>query len=315
MDLNRFGNTYQDRLGFKYETGRTDEVYLGLGRAGNGCDVMVNGEECSMCQIAACDPDESGNSFWNHQIECDNVPGGANLDLCVENENIDGLFGYMSSKQYLECIKPTPEAADACKDADELYESNNPGMSCECWNHVNSSTLMCDSPTCKFCNEDQSICGLEAYESIYSASGSVVSNVKAYQYTSGRTELVTVTTFGTSSDCAVAIDGMECARCQEILCSDGTSDLKVDCSNLSFLGDGTVTYECGSGHVVFDFLTNPSFAECVSSLPDPVELATDAPVEPSGPAAPAGSAASLACLDVVKVVISLVTAVSLSVAM
>ena len=306
MNLNRFGNIYQDMLGFKYETGRTDEVFLGLSRGSNGCDVMVNGEECSKCEIAKCE-DESGEPFWNHQIQCDNVPGGANLDLCSANDSIDGLFGYMSSNQYLECIKPTPEAADACIAADGLFERRNPGMSCECWNHINSSTLMCDSPTCKYCNEDESVCELEVYEAIYSATGSLVSTVKEYQYISGRKELITVTTSLTTGGCSVAIDGMECASCEEIECSDGTSDLKVDCSNLSLEDGGTAKYECGDGHDVFQSFMNPAFSKCVSSLPSPAQSPTAAPMKPSDPGkGPSkGSVASLTYPGFFETVISL----------
>ena len=135
-------------------------------------------------------------------------------------------------------------------------------------------------PNCQYCNEDETICGLDTLQMTFTSTSStsstintanIVPNYLKFQYIRGRKEEI-VLYYPNDGTCYVEIDGIKCRYCgaavdcpKRASSSGNGNDFKLDCTNLSVLydDDDNLTYECGVGHAVFQFLYDPNFLSCV----------------------------------------------------
>ena len=280
--FNRFGEAYDWQSVIRYETGRTEEIVFST--TPTGCVVTVNGADCTSCEYVVC-VDDSGFVSEEQRIQCDNVPGGSNLEACdTSSSNFEGLFAFLNKdpSQFNTCIMEE-EHAIACSTSLEFL-NYDPEFQCRCTEHKDSSTLFCFFPSCQFCDESETVCEIDRFEETYGNSG-LEETFETYKYIRGRDETITISTFFPSGDCVVAIDGDQCSSCKEVDCADefgGYVDLKIDCSNLATDGE-SITYECGDGSNVFQFLWDPSFFDCLNyTAPD-----TPSPTMASPTATPA----------------------------
>ena len=284
ISYNRYGDTFYRQDGFQYVSGgSTDEVFFGSTEGkSNQRAATVNGVECSNYEFVTCQ-DDLGFTYEDPSIQCDNAPNGKNFEACSTSmENFEGLFAFLSPFEFDECFE-LEDPAIKCNETASFF-SFNPDIECECDDNDTTSTLSCNFPECKYCNDDGSVCQLDAFAETYGEFG-VESVLETYQYIEGRHERITVTTFYPSMECMFAIDGNLCSSCAEISCPNGPfgaySDLKVDCSNLSPDGE-VITYDCGVGHPLFQVFFDQAFVMC-SPYEPPAETSSPTIKTASGP--------------------------------
>ena len=168
------------------------------------------------------------------------------------------------------------------------------------------SFIQCGYPNCQYCNEDETICGLDTSQMTFTSptststtstsssttttinTANIVPNYLKFQYIRGRKEEV-VLYYPNDGTCYVEIDGIKCRYCGAVNCpkrgsSNGNNngnDFRLDCTNLSVLydDDDNLTYECGVGHTVFQFLYDPNFLSCVDYDETLIRLPTSAPYD------------------------------------
>jgi hypothetical protein len=140
------------------------------------------------------------------------------------------------------------------------------------------STLECLVPFCQYCNANQTVCGLGKAVTTFDRFGSLYSITETFQYIKGFDEELTFAVSIPAFECTVSINGETCASCEtSFFGDDGSSDVKIDCSNLDMDGE-SIVYEFGEGHPMFQLIDDDSFEECLPYTP-PTTMPT---TEPSG---------------------------------
>jgi hypothetical protein len=274
-EIDRFGQFFEFILGFEYESGR-DEVVLLRTVFDSSCGVTVGDEQCSSCETAFC-TDEDDNFFLGYTVECDNVPMGTNITSCTDD--YEGFFAHLTPGEFEECIIPQDPAAACSLEANQTQDDDE-NLVCECTDTENmGSTLECLSPFCQYCNANQTVCGVDTKsDTTFDRFGSLSFITETFQYIKGRDEELTLAVSFPAFECTVSINGETCASCEtSFFCDDGSSDLKIDCSNLDMDGE-SIVYECGEGHPIFQLIDDDLFEECLPYTP-PTTMPT---TEPSG---------------------------------
>ena len=109
------------------------------------CIAVTNGGACNSCFMQSCSTGEK-----SPLLDCENiVDGGAIFDLCAEDIVVDdGLFEFLSSGEYEDCIDPTVKAKEACETFRAFYETMYDDKQYECIcqeNSIGSMTLGCEA--------------------------------------------------------------------------------------------------------------------------------------------------------------------------
>lgn len=98
-----------------------------------------------------------------------------------------------------------------------------PGQTLDDSNTCTSGCAYCDKIT-------EKICGGYSY-TVVSNNGNN-STEFAWFYTEGRTGNTALVTFPANQTCSVSVNHTRCTACQPVICTDGTVDYTIDCTNL-----------------------------------------------------------------------------------
>ena len=165
-------------------------------------------------------------------------------------------------------------AAAACEE-DALQNEENLediGLDCECRRRRDGVLLLC-LDECAYCNEDETVCGIQSAQAFYehdTGERSAVGGV--FQYVTGLSDNVAVENLGcveengsivSCSTCNVYVNGRTCNSCELVSCPNGGVAENIDCENIETGAtfDFCEVVEIDDG--VFQALATNAFEECL----------------------------------------------------
>lgn len=138
-------------------------------------------------------------------------------------------FGFLFAPRIIHAQDAQAVCAAAKVEAEEFGVEF--GTICECGIISDGRTkLTCVDTTCLGCNEEQSVCTEFSFGDIYLESGAVESTFTDVIYIKGRSQIILYSDDGTG--CTLSINGVDCAECGTLACSDGLDGIFFRCSNV-----------------------------------------------------------------------------------
>jgi hypothetical protein len=169
------------------------------------------------------------------------------------------------------------EASVACSDHLNYEQNLDDKILCECQevgDDLGDFRLVCQRQDCLQCNPERTICGFEAFGSIFDSElGRLTRTFEGFQFVEGRTDLVAHHTTNDmfltddQTNCMVTVNDDACDTCVAHACSSNEGQgvfhgFTFDCQNLN---NGIFYDGCSpiglSG--LFEFVNSPSFQVCV----------------------------------------------------
>ena len=282
---------------FEYTRGRSQFMVLerydctidrqGVEHCTGDCALLVNNDRaCNSCTLQTCE-DGRQEAF----VDCENFGAGAAFDFCQDEFNVaDGMFEYLSTGEFNECVDPLASAKAACEADAQFFQSSSTerDFTCLCEeNSLDAVSLSCTDSCGEYCSTDDAVCGVHVYDQVYSIAGDVDVIAENFHYTKGRDERVTLVkrdcTKNNEDDasdyvcasCVFYVDLFrQCNSCSMQTCvTDDGSQFQapfLDCDNIE---TGAVFDLCEQSSLLvedglFGYLSSDEFNVCVDNSPD-----------------------------------------------
>ena len=182
---------------------------------------------------------------------------------------------YATTENYLNPGRRAQASDESRCLEDAIVNENDLDLTCECVEDDSGTVLDC-LEECLFCNEAETVCGLQSAQALYeSGTGDRVAVGGVFEYLFGLDDFLAVERTGceetdgvitTCTGCAVYVNGEECNSCELVVCPTSIIAEQIDCTNIE---DGATFDFCDEVIVddeesVFQaFTTGDGFEECL----------------------------------------------------
>jgi hypothetical protein len=277
--------------GFDYTRGNVGRVAISqLGcseddagnRACTECIGVVDGNRaCNSCSVQSCADGGSAPS-----LDCENIEEGATFNFCEGGFDVqEGMFEYLDSNEYDECVDPLVTSMAACETDRQFYETMGADKEYKCTceeNSLGTVVLACRATCGEFCNADETVCGTEVFDQLYDLSGNPYIVANNFFYSKGSNERLVMIQRDCKRPENAGVDGIvcnecsvrvgqfaQCRSCTLQICNDGSQAPLLNCENIEA---GAIFNLCEPDSIevdggVFDYFSSSEYNECEDNSP------------------------------------------------